>query len=55
MYKKSIMVVKSLLFDDPGKFWGLKTLINGPKTWEIVVILILIPAFGGLIVGILAK
>ncbi len=54
-YKKAIMVIKTFLFDTPGKFWGLETLINGPKTWEIVLILVMIPAFGGLIVGLMSK
>ena len=55
LYKKAILVIKTFLFDTPGKFWGLDTLINGPKTWEIILILIMIPAFGGLIVGLMAK
>ncbi len=55
IYKESIFEVKKLLFDMPGSFWGLKTLINGPKTWYTVLILISIPAFGGLIVGLMAK
>jgi len=55
LYKSSIMEVKHFLFDVPGSFWGLTTLINGPKTWYTILILISIPAFGGLIVGLMAK
>lgn len=55
LYKGSITEVKHFLFDMPGSLWGLKTLINGPKTWYNILILISIPAFGGLIVGLMAK
>ncbi len=53
LYKKSIMLVKNLFFDMPGHFWGLKTLI-GSKEWYSIIILIMIPAVGGLIIGIIS-
>ncbi len=55
LYKESIMGIKHLFFDIPGSLWGLKTLINSPKTWYSVIILVSIPAIGGLIVGLMSK
>lgn len=53
-YKLSIRIVKNLFFDLPGGFFGVKTLL-GYHTWISNIILILIPAIGGLLVGLLAK
>ncbi len=54
IYKKAIMAVKHLFFDMPGGIWGKDTLI-GSRGWLQMLILILIPAIGGLVVGLLAK
>ncbi len=54
VYKDSIKLIKHLFFDMPGAFWGVKTLI-GFRTIPTSVILVSIPAIGGLLVGIMAK
>jgi len=54
VYKDLIKEVKYLFFDTPGAFWGVKTLI-GYRTIPTSIILIFIPAIGGLLVGLLAK
>jgi chloride channel protein, CIC family len=54
LYKSSIKEVKHLFFDLPGGFFGVNTLI-GYHTWLSSIILICIPAIGGLLVGIMAK
>ncbi len=54
VYKDAIKLIKHLFFDMPGAFWGVKTLI-GFRTIPTSLILILIPAIGGLLVGIMAK
>ncbi len=54
IYKKSIMAVKHLFFDMPGSIFGKNTLI-GSREWLAMLILILIPAIGGLVVGLLSK
>ncbi len=53
IFHESIKLIKELFFDDPGKFFGLKTLLNSGE-WYIKIIIILIPAVGGLLVGVLA-
>jgi chloride channel protein, CIC family len=53
-YKLSIRIVKNIFFDLPGHFFGVSTLL-GYHTWLSSIILICIPAIGGLLVGILAK
>lgn len=53
-YKLSIRVVKHLFFDLPGAYFNVSTLI-GYHTWGSSIILICIPAFGGLLVGIMSK
>ncbi len=53
LFHESINLIKELFFDKPGGFWGLPTLL-GSKTWYSIIILILIPAIGGLIVGVMA-
>ncbi len=54
IYKLSIREVKYLFFDLPGGFFNVNTLI-GFHTWSSSIILICIPAIGGLLVGIMAK
>ncbi len=54
LYKDSIKLIKHLFFDMPGGLWGVKTLI-GFRTIPTSIILVSIPAIGGLLVGIMAK
>ena len=54
IYREGIVLVKHLFFDLPGSLWGLKSLLGAHKTWYSVLILISIPAIGGLLVGIMA-
>ncbi len=54
VYKDAIKLIKYIFFDMPGAFWGVKTLI-GYITIPTSVILVSIPAIGGLLVGLMAK
>ncbi len=53
VFHESIHLIKSLFFDLPGLFFGTKTLI-GQKGYIIYIILVLLPALGGLFVGLLS-
>jgi CIC family chloride channel protein len=53
VFHEAIRLIKVLFFDDPGKFFGLESLLNA-NAWYIKLLIILIPAIGGLIVGIMA-
>jgi len=54
LFHDAIHFIKDTFFDRPAGFFGLETFID-VHTWYSTVILILIPAIGGLLVGIMAK
>jgi len=53
VFHEAIKIIKVLFFDEPGKFFGLSTLLD-QQEWYIKALIILVPAIGGLLVGILA-
>lgn len=53
IFHEAINLIKQVFFDEPGKFFGLSTLLNSDQ-WYIRVLIILVPAAGGLLVGVLA-
>lgn len=53
IFHESISIIKVLFFDYPGRLFGLNTLLNS-REWYIKIIIILVPAVGGLLAGILA-
>ncbi len=53
LFHESINLIKEFFFDYPAKFFGLDTFLNNHE-WYSIIILIFIPAIGGLLVGIMA-
>ncbi len=53
IFHEAIKLIKDLSFDEPGKFFGLPSLLNADE-WYIKGLIILVPAIGGLLVGVLA-
>lgn len=53
IFHESIRLIKELFFDDPGKIFGLNSLLN-PQLWYTKILVILVPAAGGLLVGVIA-
>ncbi len=53
IFHEAIKLIKDISFDEPGKFFGLPSLLNSGE-WYIKGLIILVPAAGGLLVGILA-
>ena len=53
IFHEAIQLIKELFFDEPGKIFGLSSLLN-LEQWYIKLLIILVPAIGGLLVGILA-
>ena len=53
LFHNAIHLIKKTFFDLPAHYWGLETLID-VHTWYSTIILILIPAIGGLLVGLMA-
>lgn len=53
LFHNAIHLIKETFFNLPAHYWGLETFID-VHTWYSTIILILIPAIGGLLVGIMA-
>lgn len=55
IFHEAIYLIKDLFFDIPAGYFNLETFLVSEKPWYLILILILIPAIGGLLVGILNK